>query len=42
MGTLLTAYFLMWPLISAVVLVVICRAFLAELCETRSQDRDLV
>lgn len=42
MGILLTIYILIWPVISAAVLALICRAFLAELREARGRGKDLV
>jgi hypothetical protein len=42
METLLAAYILVWPVISAVVLAVICRAFIVELLEARTKGSDLV
>lgn len=42
MDMLLTIYILVWPAISAAVLALICRAFLAELREARTRGEDLV
>lgn len=42
MELILTLYILVWPVISAAVLFVICRAFLRDLREARKEARDLV
>ena len=42
MGTALAAYILVWPLISAIVLLIICRAFVIDLRQARAKDRDMV
>lgn len=42
MGTILAAYILVWPLISAVVLAVIVLAFLKDLKAAKADHRDMV
>jgi len=38
----LTAYVLMWPLIVAGVLLVICRGFIGELLKARKEGRSII
>jgi hypothetical protein len=40
--TVLTLYVLMWPVIVAAVLCVLCRGFVAEWAAARRDGRDLV
>lgn len=42
MDIILALYILVWPLISAGVLYVICRAFLLDFRAARQESRDLV
>lgn len=40
--TLLTLYVLMWPVLVAGVLFVLCRGFLGEWLEARREGRDII
>lgn len=39
---MLTSYVLMWPVVVASVLFVLCRGFLAEWKQARKEGRDLI